>query len=76
MLIIGIDPGISGSICFFEDGRIKEVIDMIRFINEGNYSDYLIFSEDRYFDLEWDESNASISSQIDKKHFVTITRPE
>ena len=28
MLIIGIDPGISGSICFFEDGRIKDVIDM------------------------------------------------
>ena len=28
MLIIGIDPGISGSICFFEDGQIKDVIDM------------------------------------------------
>ena len=28
MLIIGIDPGISGSICFFEDGRILDVIDM------------------------------------------------
>ncbi len=28
MLIIGIDPGISGSICFFEDGRILEVIEM------------------------------------------------
>ena len=28
MLIIGIDPGISGSICFFLDGEIKEVIDM------------------------------------------------
>ncbi len=28
MLIIGIDPGISGSICFFEDGRIIEVIEM------------------------------------------------
>ena len=28
MLIIGIDPGISGSICFFEDGKIIEVIDM------------------------------------------------
>ena len=26
MLIIGIDPGISGAICFFEDGEIKEVI--------------------------------------------------
>ena len=28
MLIIGIDPGISGSICFFKDGEIKDVIDM------------------------------------------------
>jgi crossover junction endodeoxyribonuclease RuvC len=28
MLIIGIDPGISGSICFFENGEIKDVIDM------------------------------------------------
>ena len=28
MLIIGIDPGITGSICFFEDGIIKDVIEM------------------------------------------------
>ena len=28
MMIIGIDPGISGSICFFEDGKINEVIEM------------------------------------------------
>ncbi len=28
MLIIGIDPGISGSICFFLNGKIKDVIDM------------------------------------------------
>ena len=28
MLIIGIDPGISGSICFFQDGIIKDVIEM------------------------------------------------
>ena len=28
MLIIGIDPGISGSICFFEDGKINDVIEM------------------------------------------------
>ena len=28
MLIIGIDPGISGSICFFQDGEIKDVIEM------------------------------------------------
>ena len=28
MLIIGIDPGISGALCFFEDGQVKEIIDM------------------------------------------------
>ncbi len=28
MLVIGIDPGISGSICFFKDGKIIDVIDM------------------------------------------------
>ena len=28
MIIIGIDPGISGSICFFDDGKIVDVIDM------------------------------------------------
>ncbi len=28
MLVIGIDPGISGAICFFENGEIKDVIDM------------------------------------------------
>ena len=28
MLIIGIDPGISGSICFFENGNIIDVIEM------------------------------------------------
>ena len=28
MLIIGIDPGISGAICFMEEGKIIDVIDM------------------------------------------------
>ncbi len=28
MLIIGIDPGISGSICFFKEGKIIDVIEM------------------------------------------------
>ena len=28
MLIIGIDPGISGSVCFFEDGKILDVVEM------------------------------------------------
>tara|TARA_B100001057_G_scaffold214415_1_gene214768 strand:+ start:1553 stop:2047 length:495 start_codon:yes stop_codon:yes gene_type:complete len=28
MLVIGIDPGISGSICFYQDGKIIDVIEM------------------------------------------------
>jgi|TARA_B100001093_G_scaffold267295_1_gene255636 crossover junction endodeoxyribonuclease RuvC len=34
MIIIGIDPGISGSICFFQDGKILDVIEMPT-MNEG-----------------------------------------
>jgi crossover junction endodeoxyribonuclease RuvC len=28
MIIIGIDPGITGSICFFKDGKIIDVVEM------------------------------------------------
>ena len=28
MRIIGIDPGINGAICFFEDGEVKDVLEM------------------------------------------------
>jgi crossover junction endodeoxyribonuclease RuvC len=28
MLVIGIDPGISGSICFFQDGKIIDALEM------------------------------------------------
>ena len=28
MLVIGIDPGITGSLCFFEDGKITDLIEM------------------------------------------------
>mgnify|MGYP000995228086 FL=1 len=28
MIIVGIDPGISGSICFFENGKIIDVVEM------------------------------------------------
>ena len=28
MLIIGIDPGISGAMCFFQNGEVKDVIDI------------------------------------------------
>ena len=28
MIIIGIDPGISGAICFFQDGQVSEILEM------------------------------------------------
>ena len=28
MLIIGIDPGINGAICFFKNGEVKEILDI------------------------------------------------
>ena len=28
MLVIGIDPGISGAICFFENGQVSEIVEM------------------------------------------------
>ena len=28
MLIIAIDPGINGAICFFENGQVKDVLEM------------------------------------------------
>ena len=34
MLIIGIDPGVSGSICFLKDGKILDVVEM-PVMNEG-----------------------------------------
>ena len=53
MLIIGIDPGITGSICFFEDGKIIDVIDQqekeeIKKINSLIYDDYF-FTDHNYF---------------------------
>ena len=46
MLIIGIDPGISGSICFFENGKILEVIEMPTMI-EGKKNKMCTFDDDR-----------------------------
>ena len=49
MLIIGIDPGISGSICFFQDGVIKDVIEMHNMIegkkNKKQVNGSQIFNE-------------------------------
>ena len=33
MIIIGIDPGISGSICFFENGKVIDIVEMPNMAN-------------------------------------------
>ena len=52
MLVIGIDPGISGSICFFQDGRIIDVIEMPTMIegkkNKKQVNGSQIFNEISY----------------------------
>ena len=46
MLIIGVDPGISGAICFFENGRIMDVVEMPT-MTEGKKT------KDRLMDLKF-----------------------
>ena len=52
MLVIGIDPGISGSICFFQDGRIIDVVEMPTMIegkkNKKQVNGSQIFNEISY----------------------------
>ena len=49
MLIIAIDPGISGSICFFKDGKILDVIEMPTMTegkkNKKQVNGYQIYNE-------------------------------
>ena len=47
MLIIGIDPGISGAICFMENGKLTDVIEIYTcHINEDYVSGILIAQDD------------------------------
>jgi crossover junction endodeoxyribonuclease RuvC len=52
MLVIGIDPGISGSICFFQDGKIIDVVEMPTMIegkkNKKQVNGSQIFNEISY----------------------------
>ena len=59
MLIIGIDPGISGSICFFEDGEIKDVIDMPTMIDRWEKS--CASKTCNYLSIEYPEFTQNIS---------------
>jgi crossover junction endodeoxyribonuclease RuvC len=62
MLIIGIDPGISGAICFFENGKILDVIEMPT-MNEGKKNKRQVNGAQIYNE---------ISKRINKTHIEDV----
>ena len=65
MLIIGIDPGISGSICFFEDGKILDVVEMPTMI-EGKKNKKQVNGSQIYNEI------STRVNQIDKKNIKVV----
>ena len=65
MLIIGIDPGISGSICFFQDGKIIDVIEMPT-MTEGKKNKKQVNGSQIYNEI------LKRTNQIDKKNIKVI----
>ena len=64
MLIIGIDPGISGSICFFQDGIIQEVVEMPTMVegkkNKKQVNGSQIFNEISEKIINMDKKNIKV----------------
>ena len=50
MLIIGIDPGITGSICFFQDGKIIDVVEMPN-MSEGKKNKKQVNGAQIYYEI-------------------------
>jgi crossover junction endodeoxyribonuclease RuvC len=65
MLIIGIDPGLSGSICFFEDGKILDVVEMPT-MTEGKKNKKQVNGSQIYNEI------SKRVNQIDKKDIKVI----
>ncbi|MDC1033537.1 crossover junction endodeoxyribonuclease [Candidatus Pelagibacter sp.] len=65
MLIIGIDPGISGSICFFEDGKILDVVEMPT-MTEGKKNKRQVNGSQVYNEI------SKRINQLDKKEIKVI----
>ena len=65
MLIIGIDPGISGSICFFEDGKILDVVEMPT-MTEGKKNKRQVNGSQVYNEI------SKRIKQVDKKEIKVI----
>ena len=65
MLIIGIDPGITGSICFFEDGKIIDVVEMPN-MAEGKKNKRQVNGAQIYYEI------FSRIKDLDKKNIKVI----
>ena len=65
MLIIGIDPGLSGAICFFEDGKILDVVEMPT-ITEGKKNKRQVNGSQVYNEI------SKKIKQVDKKDIKVI----
>jgi crossover junction endodeoxyribonuclease RuvC len=65
MLIIGIDPGISGSICFFKEGKILDVVEMPT-MTEGKKNKKQVNGSQIYNEI------SNRIKQIDKKEIKVI----
>jgi len=65
MLIIGIDPGLSGSICFFEEGKILDVVEMPT-MTEGKKNKRQVNGSQVYNEI------SKKIEQIDKKNIRVI----
>jgi crossover junction endodeoxyribonuclease RuvC len=65
MLIIGIDPGISGSICFFDDGKILDVVEMPT-MTEGKKNKRQVNGSQVYNEI------SNRIKQVDKKDIKVI----
>ena len=65
MLIIGIDPGISGSICFFQDGIVKDVVEMPTMV-EGKKNKKQVNSSQIYNEI------SERIKKIDKKNIKVV----
>ena len=65
MLIIGIDPGISGAICFFENGKVLDAIEMPS-MAEGKKSKRQVNGSQIYNELE------SRIKNLDKKEVFVV----
>ena len=68
MLIIGVDPGISGSICFFQDGAIKDVVEMPTMI-EGKKNKKQVNGSQIFNEISEKIKN------IDKKNIKVVIEP-